>query len=46
MDNLDPAQFDLLVQVLSCLSWERDFKLLLSSVDIQEVVDNLKEFSP
>ena len=46
MDNLDHAQFDLLVRVLSCPSWERDFKLLLSPVDIQEVVDNLKEFGP
>ena len=40
MDDLNPAQFDLMVQVLSCSSTERDYKLLLSPTNIQEAVDN------
>ena len=35
MDDLDSAHFDLLVQVLSRLSSKRDYKLLLSTTNIQ-----------
>ena len=34
MHDLDPAQFDLLVQVLSSPSSERDYKFLLSQANI------------
>ena len=44
VDDLDPAQFDLMVQVLSHLTLEKDYKLLLLLKDIREVVDNLEEF--
>ena len=46
VDALNPAQFDRLVHVLSHPSSKRDFKLLLSSANIWEVVDSLKEFIP
>ena len=46
MDNLDPAQFDLLVRVLSRSSLKRDFNFLLPRMNIKEVIDNLEEFLP
>ena len=46
MDDLSFARFNLLVRVLSFLTLERDFKFLLTPKNIQEVIDNPKEFVP
>ena len=46
MDDLYSAQFDLLVRVMSHLTSERDYKLLLLLENIWEVVDNSEEFIP
>ena len=44
VDGLCPAQFDLLVKVLSLYSFVRDFRHLLTPLTLQEVFDYPKEF--
>ena len=44
IDDLSPAQFDLLVKVLSRLINERDFRYFLTPSNLQEVFDHLEEF--
>ena len=44
MVDLDSRRFDPLLRVLNRSSSKRDFKILLSPMNIQEVVDNSKEF--
>ena len=44
VNDLSPAQFDLLVNVLSHPSNERDFRHLLTLSNLQEVFDHPKEF--
>ena len=39
VDNLSPTQFNALVKVLSSLSAEKDFRHLLTPVNLQEVFD-------
>ena len=44
VDDLSPAQFHLMVKVLSCPSSERDFRYLLTPSNLREVFDHPKEF--
>ena len=44
VDDLSPAQFDLLVKVLSRLINERDFRYFLTPSNLQEVFNHLEDF--